>query len=106
MSKRDKDKAGITFSKGKKADEVTFKREAGQQPSKYDDLVEAACAMKHKETIIVNVPPDRELEKFRVSIRQALNRYIPEEVAEKKRFEVRTTIEDQVAIVCYWASRE
>jgi len=89
----------MNFQPGPPADEVDFAR--GPHPSKYDDLIEAVCAMRPGTTIFVDLEEDDTVESRRLCIRQALNRYLPDGVTAKKRFEVRKTEDDCVAIVCY-----
>jgi hypothetical protein len=61
----------------------------GLQPSMYDDLIKSLAALNHKQTITVRVKPGNDPERSRLRIRQAINRYMPVEVREVKRFLVR-----------------
>jgi len=61
----------------------------GLQPSIYDELIEGLAALNHKQTISIRLKPTDNPEKARLRIRQAINRYMPKEVRDVKRFLVR-----------------
>jgi hypothetical protein len=95
----------VKFNSGGSVDDHDLA--GSNRPSKYDDLLVAVCALNHKQTLVV----DREggdLENQRLCIRQALNRYVPDDVRRIKRFEVRRTggFDSKIVIICIIKSRE
>lgn len=80
--------------------------------SKWDDLIEAAAKLNHKQTIVWG-STKRRAEADRLCIRKAFQRFMPDSVRDKKRFEVRLTKGTQrhplvknVLIICFLRSRE
>lgn len=97
-------KGKTNFQQGPSANDVEFAR--NPYPSKYDDLIDAASRMRHKETLLVDLEEGDTVESRRLCVRQALNRYLPEEVREIKRFEVRKSTDGRIVVVCIHLSRE
>ena len=80
--------------------------ERAQLPSKYDSLIEDASALNHKQTLTIPVARNDDVERARLRIRQALNRYILDDVRAIKRFEVRKTDNRSIVIVAILKSRD
>jgi hypothetical protein len=97
-------RGNINFSHSGSADDMEFARSGS--PSKYDDLIDAVCRLNHKQTITVPLKPGDDAEKARLRLRQALNRYVPNEVHEYKRFEVRKSASGSIVIIGILLSRE
>lgn len=84
-------KKEISFSKAGTVDDLEFTRSSGAMPSKYDALVEAVAKLRHRGVILVEVPQGKDPKLFRGAIKQAIVRYVPEDVSKSKKFEVRLT---------------
>lgn len=97
-------KGNTSFESGPSAGDVEFAR--NPHPSKYDDLIYAVSRMRHKETLFVALEDGDTVESRRLCVRQALNRYLPEETREIKRYEVRKSADGRVVVVCIHRSRE
>ena len=92
----------IEFTEGGSAVAVAFRRRGPSR--KYQDFVDAASRLRHKQHIVLEVPRSRGLEPYRTCIRQALSRYTTEETAAVKRFEVRVFSvngEDKIGVVAF-----
>jgi hypothetical protein len=94
----------VSFKEGGSASDLTFAR--AQYPSKYDALIDAASRLGHKQVLVVPVEAGETPEAKRLCIRQALNRYVSDEIRQIKRFEVRKTEGGKLAIVAILLSRD
>lgn len=74
--------------------------ELPMRASKYDDLIDAVSRMRFGTWIEVDVPKDTTTEAYRACVRQALNRYLPDDVRERKRYVVRNLPNGKVGINC------
>jgi hypothetical protein len=97
-------KGTVNFEQSGSADDQEFARSS--TPSKYENMIYAVCGLNHRQTVTVPVKRGDDLEKARLRIRQALNRYVPDEVREYKRFEVRKSTRGSVVIVAVLLSRD
>ena len=75
-----------------------------KRASKYADMIAKASRLRHKQTLEV-MSQCGYVNSDRLCIRQALNRYISDEIKEIKRFVVRAGL-TRVIIVCHHLSRE
>lgn len=97
-------KGNVEFTKGRSPDEVKYARRP--TPSKYESLVEEARRLRHKGMIEVPVAEGDDIENARLRVRQALTRAIPAEVKLIKRFVVRKTVDNTIAVIAIHLSRE
>ena len=97
-------KGTVPFEYSGSADDQEFARSS--TPSKYEALIYHVCGLNHKQTVTVPVKRGDDLEKARLRVRQALNRYVPDEVREYKRFEVRKSTRGSIVVVAILLSRD
>ena len=75
--------------------------------SKYADMISDLGRLRHKKTLLYALDEDDNPESVRLCVRQAINRYMPDDVRKIKRFEVRRHRQDDyIVIVCIVKSRE
>lgn len=70
------------------------------RPSKYDELIDKASRMRTNTWLEIDVPSGTTQSAFRACVRQALNRYIPDDVRSRKCFVVRNLPNGTVGIHC------
>ena len=97
-------KGTVNFEPSGSADDQEFARSS--TPSKYENLIHVVCGLNHRQTVTLSVKRGDDLEKARLRVRQALNRYVPTHVRDYKRFEVRKSVRGTIVVVAILLSRD